>query len=66
MPWAEGRAAGNYADREDDETGTSHFTMRLNRFDKEQLDYIGKTLDVNRSEAIRTAIRVYSALLKRG
>jgi hypothetical protein len=58
--FGKGRAKGTFNPRSLETTWT---TIRFNKFDVEQLMIIGETLNVNKSEAIRTAIRVYAAIL---
>lgn len=60
--WGGGRKKGSY-DPAAYETQNS--SIHLSSYDIEQLKLIGKTLNVNKSEAVRTAIRVYAALLKK-
>lgn len=60
--WGQGRSPSIHTPS--DPGGNQHFTLRLNDFDQTELDFIGETLNTNKSEAVRTAIRVYAALLR--
>lgn len=64
--WGKGRAPNIHTNiHTPSGTGVHlHFTIRLGDFDQTELDFIGETLNTNKSEAVRTAIRVYAALLR--